>query len=226
VQIIEKPPKMHGSLPATFLLSMQGLLHKRRSLCTPRQTISPPLHARPCTTTLSALPLSKGGWFTSAWLRDQACYVGLHSPQKTTDAVNLRETDYSADQTNAHPIVCHEPTLIPSAHPCVMSKKMYKSPPSRYGLDYIACLRELLATGWSDDTVLGPVQTDADWLFTHPGMDAVPTTLYAWIARFICTFEVLGVPEKLGLMILYGRYFKVRYTYGLQKLSLTKTSGW
>lgn len=57
-------------------------------------------------------------------------------------------------------------------------------------------------------------------------MDAVPTTLYAWIAQVISTFEVLGVPEKLGLMILYGRYSKVRYTYGLQKLSLTKTSGW
>lgn len=147
VQIIEKSQKMHGSLPATFYLSMQGLLYRRRSLCTPGQTISPPLHARPCTSAMSALPLSRGDWFTSAWLRDQAFHVGLHSPQRNTDAVNLREAHYSAGQTNAHPVVCHESTSIPSAHPCAMSKKMYKSHSSRYGLDYIAYLRELLATG-------------------------------------------------------------------------------
>jgi hypothetical protein len=42
---------------------------------------------------------------------------------------------------------------------------------SKYGLHYVACLQELLAFGWPSDTVLGPAQTDADWLFTHPVMD-------------------------------------------------------
>jgi hypothetical protein len=42
---------------------------------------------------------------------------------------------------------------------------------SKYRLHYVACLRELLAIGWPSDTVLGPAQTDADWLFTHPVMD-------------------------------------------------------
>jgi hypothetical protein len=57
--------------------------------------------------------------------------------------------------------------------------------------------------------VLGPTPVDADRLL----VDTAPTlslpTLYRWIADIISTFEVLGVPEKLGLMILYCRYFKV-----------------
>jgi hypothetical protein len=43
-----------------------------------------------------------------------------------------------------------------------------------------------------------------------------------WIAQIISTFEVLGVPEKLGLTVLYNRYFRV--CLGL--LSLAILANW
>jgi hypothetical protein len=200
---------MRKSLPETFHLSMEGLLYKRRYVCTPGRTILPFLHTRLCAPTMSALPPSGDDWFTGSWLRDQECDMGLHSLQKNTDAADLRETHCSADQPDPYWIEFHESTTIPLGYLCAPWNMVYASYSSEYGLNYIAHLRELLAIGWSSDTVLGPAQTDADWLFTQPVMDTALPTLYEWISQVISSFEVLGVPEKLGLMILYNRYFKV-----------------
>jgi hypothetical protein len=135
--------------------------------------------------------------------------MGLHSLQMNTDAADLRKTDCSADQSDPYWIKFHESTTVPLGHLCAPWNTEYASCSSEYELNFIAHLRELLAIGWPSGTVLGPAQTDADWLFTQSVMDTALPTLYQWISQVISTFEVLGVPEKLGLMILYNRYFKV-----------------
>lgn len=78
-------------------------------------------------------------------------------------------------------------------------------------MDYIACLRRLLTNRWPENVVLGPTRTDVDWLFIYTVQETPFLAMSQWIAQVISTFEVLGVPEKLGLMVLYTRYFKVRY---------------
>lgn len=103
----------------------------------------------------------------------------------------------------------YPPPLNTSMQVCDPIATLGESTPNRSVQECIASLQSLLAIGWAEDELLGPVKVDSDWLFVSHSGETVPRTMSRWISEIISTFEVLGVPEKLGLMVLYCRYFRV-----------------
>ena len=97
---------------------------------------------------------------------------------------------------------------------------------SQFVRSYLACLRVHVSAGWPEDTILGPTRVNADWLFLDNAPETVAPTRSQWIAQSISTFEVLGVPEKLGLMVLYSRYFKVCLDLLPATIFANVSSGW
>jgi hypothetical protein len=67
----------------------------------------------------------------------------------------------------------------------------------------------LIAQGWHEDAVLGCDAVDMEGLFTDECPTAQPLTVSRWVAQVALRFDTLGVPERLGLMLLCTRYLKV-----------------
>lgn len=204
--------KMHAYRSEAFDLvpRMEGELYKRRSKHLPdRKVIIEPLRIGDRTPTFSCLP--KNTSLATICPCNRTRGSTPFSVHQNTHPANLPETKCSARSSTFYSIgsQCLGCTSLPSAHIRTPRNAVDASPSSRFVRDYIACLRNLLAKGWPEDIVLGPTRIDTDRLF----MDSVPETvllaLSQWVAHVISTFEVLGVPEKLGLMVLYCRYFKV-----------------
>jgi len=80
------------------------------------------------------------------------------------------------------------------------------------------CRRQqhLLSLGWPSDMVLGPYEVELDAVFSERGSSTAATTVSQWVASTILPFEDLGVPEKLGLMLLFGRFTRWRILQSLE----------
>lgn len=124
--------------------------------------------------------------------------------QHESSALHLEPMDFSFREQSFDP-----PTLISSMQMYDAPATLGESTSNRSVQECIASLQSLLAIGWAEDELLGPVKVDSDWLFVSHSGETVPRTMSRWISEIISTFEVLGVPEKLGLMVLYCRYFRV-----------------
>jgi hypothetical protein len=99
---------------------------------------------------------------------------------------------------------------FPRAWPHIAPNKKILDSGTRCFEDYILHLRGLLVDGRSEIEVLGPTRISLNWLFEDSVNDkSAHLPLSQWIAGIVATFEVLGVPEKIGLMVLYSRYLRV-----------------
>jgi hypothetical protein len=141
--------------------------------------------------------------------------------QHESSALHVDPMDLSFREQSFDP-----PTLISSMQMFDAPAILDESTSNRSVREYIASLQSLLAIGWAKDEVLGPVKVDSDWLFVSHSGETVPRTMSRWISEIISTFEVLGVPEKLGLLLLYCRYFRV-CVYTLNSMIFADwRSGW
>lgn len=57
--------------------------------------------------------------------------------------------------------------------------------------------------------VLGPEEVDLDTVFGDNSIGTQVTTVSQWVASIVLPFDDLGVPERLGLMLLIGRLIRV-----------------
>ncbi|KAK5711326.1 hypothetical protein LTR17_018453 [Elasticomyces elasticus] len=76
--------------------------------------------------------------------------------------------------------------------------------------DFIVRQQRLLADGWPVYMVIGPDIMVMDGLFSDEYKTTPPWTLSQWVAQIASQFDCLGVPERLGLILLCGRYLKAR----------------
>ena len=74
---------------------------------------------------------------------------------------------------------------------------------------FISRQRRCLLEGWPVDTVFGTTEIDLDSVFTVQDFQTQPATVSQWVASFLRASDVLGVPERLGLMLLFGRLIRV-----------------
>lgn len=99
---------------------------------------------------------------------------------------------------------------FPRALPYIAPDKENLDSRTRCFEDYIKHLRGLLVDGRPETEVLGSTRISLDWLFEDSVNEkSVHLPLSQWIAGIVATFEVLGVPEKIGLTVLYSRYLRV-----------------
>lgn len=82
---------------------------------------------------------------------------------------------------------------------------------SQFGREFILHQRNLIAQGWPKDMVLGPDPVDIDGIFTDGCPTTQPLTVSQWVAQVASRFDTLGVPERLGLVLLCTRYVKVLF---------------
>jgi len=80
---------------------------------------------------------------------------------------------------------------------------------SRFGTDFVLRQRFLIARGWPVDMVMGVDIVETSGIFTDEYQIAQPATISQWVALVASRFDSLGVPERLGLMLLCGRYLRV-----------------
>lgn len=59
--------------------------------------------------------------------------------------------------------------------------------------------------------IMGPDTIELDGIFTDGCLTLQPLTISRWVAQVASRFDTLGVPERLGLMLLCTRYLRVRY---------------
>jgi hypothetical protein len=78
--------------------------------------------------------------------------------------------------------------------------------------EFISRQRNCLAEGWTESVVFGTAEVDLDSIFTSKGSDPSPANVSGWVANLLQPFDDLGVPERLGLMLLLGRLLTVYIT--------------
>lgn len=74
---------------------------------------------------------------------------------------------------------------------------------------FIRRQQTLLSQGWPSHVVFGTNEVDLDAVFVSGWSCAEPATVSQWIALVVKSFDLLGVPEKLGLMFILGRFLAV-----------------
>ncbi|KAK4904842.1 hypothetical protein LTR49_025772 [Elasticomyces elasticus] len=79
---------------------------------------------------------------------------------------------------------------------------------SPFGTAFVFGQRRLLAQGWPIDMVIGVDVIKMNGVFTDEHQIAQPATISQWVALVTSQFDCLGVPERLGLMLLCGRYLR------------------
>lgn len=75
--------------------------------------------------------------------------------------------------------------------------------------EYIRSRRILISQGWPAEMVLGPEEVDLDAVFGDNSIGTQVTTVSQWVASIVLPYDDLGVPERLGLMLLIGRLVRV-----------------
>jgi len=71
--------------------------------------------------------------------------------------------------------------------------------------------QSLITDGWPIDMVLGPREVDLDAVFGDLDCARPNNTVSRWVAEVVLPFDDLGVPERLGLMLLFCRFIRVRH---------------
>lgn len=74
------------------------------------------------------------------------------------------------------------------------------------------CLRQqhMLSLGWPADLVFGAYEVELGTIFGQENSYRYAATIPQWVANVVAPLEDVGIPEKLGLMLLFGRMMKVR----------------
>lgn len=75
--------------------------------------------------------------------------------------------------------------------------------------DFISSQRRCLFDGWPAATVFGSAETDLESVFGVHKFPTPPSTAVRWVANLLQPFDELGVPERLGLMLLFGHFIRV-----------------
>jgi hypothetical protein len=203
-------------------LRIEGQLYKRRLKSLPyREAAMLISRSRDFTSTFSDSP--KDTWFATICPYDSSGDSTLSVHENTLPA-DLWAIECLARLPSSCVIEvqCPRYTSALFAHLRASRKAVDTSLSSPSVRSYIVCLRKLLIVGWHEDFILGPTRIDVNWLFVDRVPETALLTMSQWIAQIISTFEVLGVPEKLGLTVLYNRYFRV--CLGL--LSLAILANW
>lgn len=213
-----------GHLSNTFRLKMEGRLYKRRSADGAGKRVKSRFRTQQFSEKLSSSPLLQR--FAPMWSPSQTSAYVLSDFPSSIDALPLGTKNDPVDESgsSATRLQCRSPSSDLPAH----LRVPWNYANTRLGretISYIACLRKFLASGRPQNIVLGSTRVDVDWLFTQEMADIALPTIHQWIAQVLSTFEFLGVPEKLGLMVLCSRYFQV-CLYGSDMTILADRTKW
>lgn len=78
--------------------------------------------------------------------------------------------------------------------------------------DFISRQRVLIHDGWPMETVFGPNVVEIDAVFGYVEHKMAPASVSQWLVYLAQPFDVLGVPERLGLMLLGSLFLRVSIT--------------
>lgn len=202
---IKNSQDAYGCLSEPFHLKLEGQLYKHRSKIRPNKEFETIPRAECFITTIRPeSPLNR--WPAHIWSPGQELKGNPKNSRSSPDAIHIKS---SLSDLHTIELQQHESPPVGPAHSSVPWNARDTEQASGVAICYIAHLRGLSGAGWHHNTILGSARVDVDLIFSNCVAADTLTTMYQWIAQIISSFEVLSVPEKLGLMVLYGRYLKV-----------------
>lgn len=89
------------------------------------------------------------------------------------------------------------------------SNRLVESEPGSDLLCFINTAQTLLVEGWPFNYVVGSAEIDLDIVFSRSSAPIQPATVFQWTTNLLQPFDVLGVPERLGLMLSASLYIAV-----------------
>lgn len=90
--------------------------------------------------------------------------------------------------------------------------------------DFLLRQREFVSDGWPIETIFGSNVIDLDAVFGTQNLRTQPATVSQWVGITLQPFDVLGVPERLGLTLLASLVMRVRWHLIESKFYATNSS--